>query len=154
MAFFTPSDSVAASFTPPIGRLAFPTTTTFRGLCLELSTECLVQQGFFQRFQRGELLLVDGFEALGFFAKGVKRRDNSSLDVKTRKRKELIFERAHVYVVLRATLSLLLQPRLQALKLILQKFVTRNGIVCHNADDAVRKAGIEGQYPRFGDICG
>src|SRR6266851_9934230 len=61
MASFTTPDSVAASFTPPIGRLAFP---GFSGLCLELSTECLVQQGFFQGFQRGELLLVDGFEAL------------------------------------------------------------------------------------------
>src|SRR6266581_3260342 len=50
---------------PPIGRLAFP-TTTLPGLCLELSTECLVQQRFLQCFQRGELLLVDGFEALGF----------------------------------------------------------------------------------------
>src|SRR5713101_6502653 len=86
MASFTPPDSVAASFTAPIGRLAFP------GLCLELSTECLVQQRFFQSFQRGELLLVDRFEALGFCEEFVdpsnltsqfwKRRDGDLESVK------------------------------------------------------------------------
>src|ERR1700682_2685743 len=55
-----------ASFGPPIGRLAFP------GLVLELSTECLVQQRFFQCVQRSELLLVDGFETLGFGFQCVK----------------------------------------------------------------------------------
>ena len=35
--------------------------------CSEFSAEGLVEQGFFQRLQRGELLLVDGGEALGFF---------------------------------------------------------------------------------------
>ena len=35
---------------------------------LELAGEGLVQQRLLQRVQRGELPLVDGFEALGFFA--------------------------------------------------------------------------------------
>ncbi len=38
-----------------------------------------MQQGFFQGFERGELLLVDGFEALGFFAKLVERGNDSLL---------------------------------------------------------------------------
>lgn len=33
---------------------------------LTLTSEGLMQQRFFQRFERGELLLVDGFEPLGF----------------------------------------------------------------------------------------
>ena len=34
---------------------------------LKLAAEGLVQQRLLQLLQRGELLLVDGFEALGFF---------------------------------------------------------------------------------------
>lgn len=36
------------------------------------SAEGLVQQGFFHRVEGGELALVEGFEALGFFVKGVE----------------------------------------------------------------------------------
>ena len=38
---------------------------------LEFSGEGLVQQRFFQSVQRGELLLVEAGEALGFFPEGV-----------------------------------------------------------------------------------
>ena len=41
-------------------------------MALQFPGECLVQQRFFQFLQRGELLLVDGFEALGFGVKGIE----------------------------------------------------------------------------------
>ena len=39
-------------------------------MALQCSGECLMQQRLFQRLQRVEFLLVDGFEALGFFRNG------------------------------------------------------------------------------------
>ena len=41
-------------------------------ISLELSREGLVEQRFFQGVQRGELLLVEAFEALGFGGEGVE----------------------------------------------------------------------------------
>ena len=44
--------------------------------CLEFSAEGLVQQRLLQLGQRGELLLIDGFEALGFGYEGVEFGNN------------------------------------------------------------------------------
>src|SRR6266446_3805194 len=46
----------------------------------ELGRESLVQQRLLQSVQRIELLLVDGFEAPGFFGKRVEFCDESSLN--------------------------------------------------------------------------
>jgi hypothetical protein len=45
----------------------------------QLPAEGLVEQGFFQRLQRGELLLVDGGEAGGFFGESVELSDDLTL---------------------------------------------------------------------------
>jgi hypothetical protein len=45
----------------------------------ELTAEGLVQQRLFQRGERGELLLVNGFEALGLFAEIFEHGDDGSL---------------------------------------------------------------------------
>ena len=41
----------------------------------QFSIERLMQQRLLQRIQRGELLLVDGFEALGFFVEVIELGD-------------------------------------------------------------------------------
>ena len=46
---------------------------------LESSGEGLVEEGFFQGFECGEFLLVDGFETLGFLAKPVQFSNNCQL---------------------------------------------------------------------------
>jgi hypothetical protein len=42
-----------------------------------LLAERLVQEGFFQIVEGGQLLLVEGFEALGFFAESIQFGDSS-----------------------------------------------------------------------------
>ena len=46
---------------------------------LQFSGKCLVQQRLLQRIQRGELALIDGGEALGFFCQGVEFSDDGIL---------------------------------------------------------------------------
>jgi hypothetical protein len=48
---------------------------------LELAAEGLVKDGFFEGVEGGELLLVEVFEALGVFAKGVELVCNAELIV-------------------------------------------------------------------------
>ena len=43
------------------------------------AAECLMQQRLFQRFERGEFLLVEGFEALGFDGDGQEARHDCTL---------------------------------------------------------------------------
>jgi hypothetical protein len=46
---------------------------------LEGSGEGLVEERFFQRIERGKLLLVDAFESLGFSIQRVKECDDALL---------------------------------------------------------------------------
>lgn len=53
----------------PIKKIKRNVSGFVHGLTLKLAVEGAVQQGFFQFIEGGELLLVDGFEALDFDSK-------------------------------------------------------------------------------------
>ena len=101
--------------------------TAVRGIS-QFSAEGLVQQRLLQRVQRGELLLVDGFEALGFFAKSINHVDDHCL---LGNRQELA---DHSSLSRRIRLEVLLTP--------LQRSCRRQLLCLKQSERSARKCGF------------
>ena len=121
---------------------------------LQIPRKRATEQGFFQFVQCGEFALVDGGKALSFIAESIEFGHDFFLYRDRWKGKSLVLKRSHVDVCLGAPLSQSLKAGFEGLEKVFDEAYVRLLWIRNDANNAIRKAGIEAQNGSFSNICG